>query len=342
MSELANKRLALVGVGGWGGNIAAAAAKLKNATVAWVVDRDEKRQSAQRGRFKDARFTGDLAEALADNTLDAVLIATPSPTHEALGLSALAAGKDVYVEKPMALTTAGAEKMVQAARAGGRVLMVGHLLKYHPALAFIKKIIDEGTLGDVLYMYNQRVNLGVIRTEENALWSLAPHDISVVLWLFGETPCRVSATGHAYLQPGIEDVVFSSLTFPSGRMAHIQVSWLDPHKERRMTSGGPKAMVHFDDMSGGEKVRLYHKGVDIREMPGATGVMEGMSIRSGDIVIPKTPGGEPLLIELQHFVDRLHDRAAPLSDGVDGLNVVRILEALSLSLKQNGQPVDLG
>jgi predicted dehydrogenase len=217
--------------------------------------------------------------------------------------------------------------------------MVGHLLEYHPCVLQLKDMLDKGQLGVLRYMYCQRLNLGVVRKDENAWWSLAPHDVSIVLFLFGAEPVTVTAQGQAYLQKGVEDVVFAQLKFADGRMAHIHVSWFDPHKTRKVTLVGSDKMATFDDMDPSEKIRVYDKGVSVTGS--VVGYDQSLSIRSGDILIPKTPGGEPLRIECLHFLAAVEKGRPPRTDGRDGLRVVRVLDAATRSLKSGGAPVCL-
>ncbi len=239
----------------------------------------------------------------------------------------LEAGKHCFVEKPLAIDVAAAERAVAAARAAGRVLMVGHLLEYHPAVATLKGIADAGDLGDIHYIYSNRLNLGKLRADENALWSLGAHDVSVVLLLAGEEPCEVEARGESYIKPGVEDVVFAFMRFPSGLAAHLHLSWLDPHKERRFTVVGSRRMATFDDMELERKVTVYDKGFD----EDASSYGEYIT-RSGDIWSPRVPNREPLRIECEHFVECVREGRAPQSDGAAGLRVVRVLEALQQRL----------
>ncbi len=275
-----------------------------------------------------------MEEALSDANVDAVAVATDASTHYALALAALRAGKHVLVEKPLALTSAEAAELVILARRVGRKLMVGHVLEYHPAVRYLEKMVREGELGRVYYAYTQRINLGVVRQRENAWWSLAPHDVATLCRLFGAAPTAVSASGQAYIQPGVEDVVFATLMFADGRMGHVHVSWLDPHKVRRLTLVGTRRMVTFDDMSAGEKVRVYDKGVDrpesLREF------RDTVTLRSGDIVIPRIAGDEPLAVQCRAFVDAVLDDAPIETDGETGLRVVRVLEAGQQSLRGGG------
>jgi len=272
--------------------------------------------------------------------VQAVAIATKASTHHELAARALEAGKHVFVEKPLCLSARDAEHLVDLAARRERKLMVGHLLLYHPCVERIGEMIAREELGRTYYMYTTRVNLGVVRQDENAWWSLAPHDVSVICHLFGAQPATVSAMGRCYLQSGVEDVVFATLGFADGRLAHIHVSWLDPHKIRKMTVVGTKRMVTFDDMEASEKIRIYDKGADIKE--GFENFAQAIAIRSGDILIPKVPTVEPLQIEVQHFVDAVLDDRPIRTDGADGLRVVRVLEAGSESIRRGGAPVAIG
>jgi predicted dehydrogenase len=275
---------------------------------------------------------------LKDARLDAIVVATPPQTHHTIALAALRAGKDVLVEKPLTLRPEHADELVRVAEDLGRVLMVGHLLVYHPGVVQLEEILGRGEVGDIRYVYSQRVNLGVVRNQENALWSLAPHDVAVTLRLLGESPERVTAQGAAYLQRGIEDVAFLQMFFASGRMASVHVSWLDPHKERKLTVVGSRKMAVFDDMQPTEKLRVYDRGVDV---PDYLPYGEALTLRFGEIRIPRVEANEPLVLECQHFVDRLHDRERPRSDGRDGAAVVRVLAAASESLCRGGAPVTI-
>jgi predicted dehydrogenase len=255
------------------------------------------------------------------------VLATPVPTHADLARRALDAGKHCFVEKPLAQSVADAERVVEAAASSGKVLMVGHLLEYHPAVRKLKEIAESGTLGEIRYLYSHRLNLGKLREEENALWSLGAHDVSMLLHLAGEEPDEVDARGECYMREGVEDVVFCYLRFPSGRAAHLHLSWLDPHKSRRLTVVGSKQMAMFDDMALDRKVTVYDKGFD----ESATSYGEYIT-RSGDAWSPRIDNTEPLRVECEHFVTCIREGATPLSDGASGLRVVRVLEALQESL----------
>ncbi len=329
MTTEGHLRVAVAGLGYWGPNIARNLAALADVELAWCCDESESSRERHAPSFPGARFTGDLDEVLADESVDAVALATPVPTHAALAIRVLEAGKHCFVEKPIAQSAADAEAVVDAAAAAGSVLMVGHLLEYHPGVIKLKQLIDEGELGRVLYVYGNRLNLGKLRSDENALWSLGAHDVSVLLRLAGEEPYEVEARGESYMREGIEDVVFCFLRFPSGLAAHLHLSWLDPHKERRFTVVGESRMATFDDMALEGKITVYDKGFDER----ANSYGEYIT-RSGDIWSPRLSNVEPLRTECQHFVDSIRAGAAPLSDGAAGLRVVRVLEALQRSLDE--------
>ncbi len=279
-------------------------------------------------QFPGARLAEDLQELLDDPELDAVVLATPVPSHADQAVRVLRAGKHCFVEKPLAQSVADAERAVEAAVEAGKVLMVGHLLEYHPGVRKLKDLADSGELGDIYYIYGNRLNLGKLRADENALWSLGAHDVSVVLALAGEEPTEAVAHGESYVRPGVEDVVFCYLRFPSGLAAHLQLSWLDPHKERRFTVVGAQKMATFDDMAIEGKITIYDKGFD--EAPRGYG--EWVT-RSGDIYSPQLPSVEPLRLECQEFLDSIREGRPPRSDGVSGLRVVRVLERLQQSLK---------
>jgi len=320
-------RLAVVGLGYWGPNIARNIDAMADVELAWVADDDPRRLA--RG-FGAARTTDSLDELLADEALDGVLLATPVPTHGELALRVLEAGKHCFVEKPLALTSAEAEAAVAAAEGAGCILMVGHLLEYHPGVRKLAEVVASGELGEVRYIYTNRLNLGQLRADENALWSLGAHDVSVVLALAGEEPHELDARGECYMRAGIEDVVFAYMRFPSGITAHLHLSWLDPHKERRLTVVGSQRMATFDDMELERKLTIYDKGFDEK----ADSWGEYIT-RSGDVTSPRIPNAEPLRLEIEHFVDCIRSGEQPRSDGRSGLRVVRVLEGLQHALEQS-------
>ena len=320
------RRVAHAGVGGWGRNVVRVVGEL--ADLAWICDTDEERQAQFAARYPQARVTGAFEDLLADDTVEAVVIATPVPTHHALAMQALEAGKHVFVEKPPAMRGVEMEELVALAEARDLVLMPGHLLLYHPGLRKVKELVDSGELGEVACVYGNRQNLGVIRSNENALLSLGVHDLSVILWLLEEEPSEAIAHGMDYLQEGIEDVVFCFLRFPSGKVAHMHLSWLDPHKMRKMTVVGREKMVVFDDMELERKVTVYEKA------PWEPAETYGeWRTRTGDIYSPKISTDEPLKLELQHFLRLVAEGPGDHREARDGLAVVRTLDRLSESLR---------
>ena len=260
MSADGRATVAVAGLGPWGANLARNFNEL--ARLAWVCDPSPERLEAAAARYPAARATSSFDELLADDAVEAVVVATPVPTHAELARRALAAGKHVFVEKPMALGAEDAEALVALAEERGLALLPGHLLLYHPGVLKLKELVDAGELGQVLYVYGNRQNLGTIRQDENALWSLGVHDLSVILFLLDEEPSEVLARGESFLKPGVEDVVFCYLRFPSGKVAHMHLSWLDPHKMRRMTVVGTEKMAVFDDMELDRKVTVYDSAAE--------------------------------------------------------------------------------
>ena len=319
-------RLAQVGIGQWGKNLLRNFAEL--ADVTWLCDADPQRLAEFGARHPSARTTQQLDQVLADESLDGVVVATPVPTHYELSKRALEAGKHVFVEKPPAMHGAEMEELCELAEERTLVLMPGHLLLYHPGVVKLKQLVDSGELGDVLCVYGNRQNLGTIRLHENALWSLGVHDLSVLLYLVDEEPSELWAHGNAFLNPGVEDVVFCYLRFPSGKIAHMHLSWLDPHKIRRITVVGRDKMVVFDDMELERKITVYDKAP---EQPTTT--YGEWRTRTGDIYSPKIPNTEPLRVECEHFLSLVRGEGDPLRAARDGLVVVRALEQLQASLE---------
>ncbi len=331
MSEAGEQRpvrVAVAGLGYWGPNIARNMAAIAGCELSWLCDASEDARERAGANFPGARTTADLAEVLADPDLDAVVLATPVPTHAELAIEVVRAGKHCFVEKPLATSAADAEAAVTAAAEAGRILMVGHLLEYHPAVERLKELIDADELGGLYYIYGNRLNLGQLRADENALWSLGAHDVSVALSLIGEEPVECVAQGAAYVRGEVQDVVFCFLRFPSGVVAHLHLSWLDPHKERRITVVGSRRMATFDDMLIEGKLTVYDKGFDED-----TSSWGEYIARSGETFSPRIPNREPLRLECEHFIECVRTGARPRSDGASGLRVVRVLEALQESLE---------
>ncbi|MFQ5849165.1 MAG: Gfo/Idh/MocA family protein [Candidatus Binatia bacterium] len=329
----------VIGAGYWGPNLVRNLASLSRCRLKVVCDKDWQTLDRLRPLYPQLCFSLDWREALSAPEIEAVVIAVPTSSHYEIAMEALKGDKDVFVEKPLASTVAQAKELYAEAGKRGRVLMVGHLMLYHPAIVWLREVIQRGELGDILYLYFRRVNLGKIRKNENALQSFAPHDISAALYLLDSEPTEVWASGEAYIQPEVEDVVFLTVGFPSKVMAHIHVSWLDPHKRRELTVVGSKKMAVFDDTSATEPVRVYDKGV----LEPGTYVSYGdsLGVRVGDIWVPRIEMQEPLRLECLHFLDCVENRSRPLTDGLHGIQVVRVLEMAQISLKKKGVPVSL-
>jgi predicted dehydrogenase len=320
-------RVGVVGLGYWGPNLARNLAAIPGCELRWLCDPEPSAREKLARTFPDARSSGELDALLEDPELDAVMIATPVPTHAALAVRAAHADKHCFVEKPLATNAADAEQAVAAAASAGKILMVGHLLEYHPAVDRLKALIDDDELGALYYIYGNRLNLGQLRADENALWSLGAHDVSVVLHLIDEEPEECLAHGASYVRAGVQDVVFCYLRFPSGIVAHLHLSWLDPHKERRLTVVGARRMATFDDMLLEGKLTIYDKGFDEDTRSWGEYIA-----RSGDISSPHIRNAEPLRLECEHFLECVRTGAPPRSDGHSGLRVVQVLERLQRSL----------
>jgi UDP-2-acetamido-3-amino-2,3-dideoxy-glucuronate N-acetyltransferase len=323
--------IGLAGCGYWGRNLARNLHQMGH--LAAVCDPSAKVLKEVKGAYKGVRTTRDFDSLLDDSKVKAVALAAPAVQHYDLALRALKAGKDVFVEKPLALRVPEAEELVELARRKKRVLMVGHILEYHPAIRKLKEIVDSGEIGDIHYVYSNRLNLGKVRQEENILWSFAPHDISVILLLVGALPESASTSGQHYLQHEIADVTMTCLAFPGKARAHIFVSWLHPFKEQKLVVIGSKKMAVFDDVVKDGKLKIFDKGIEWK---------------NGQPVIRQTaestlffPEMEPLREELSHFVDCVRTRKTPRTDGANGLRVLRVLDACQRSIEAGGQPVRL-
>jgi predicted dehydrogenase len=324
-------RIAVAGLGYWGPNLARNFAAIEGARLTWLCDGELEARRRAAARFPGVRVAERLERVLEDPDVDAVAIATPVPTHAELAVQVLQAGKHCFVEKPLAQSVSDAERVLAAADQSGRTLMVGHLLEYHPGIEMLKRLVDSGELGErIYYIYGNRLNLGQLRADENALWSLGAHDVSVLLALAEEEPSEAVAHGSCCVRDGVEDVVFCFLRFPSGLSAHLHLSWLDPHKERRLTVVGSRQMATFDDMALEGKLTIYDKGFD----EDARGYGEYIT-RSGAIFCPRIPNVEPLRVECEHFVKCLREGTQPRSGGDSGLRVVRVLERLQQSLERS-------
>jgi predicted dehydrogenase len=330
-------QLAQIGYGYWGPNLARNFYQLPDAKLAYMVDANPAALE-RAARLYGCRTTTLVAEAVDDPTVEAVVIATPARTHFELVQTALLAGKHVFVEKPLAMSTAEARTLVELAEQKQRTLMVGHVFEYNPAVHFIKTAIQTGELGEVYYLYSRRVNLGRVQSDVNALWSIAPHDVSIALYLLDALPEAVSCQGASCLNGVVEDVIFLTLHFPGNVLCHIHVSWLDPSKVREMTVVGSRKMIIYDDVSAEGKVRIYDKGVYRKGDP-IYGEFQ-YKLHSGDILIPRIDMQEPLALECAHFVDCIRTGQRPQTDGENGLRVVAVLAAGQESLAAGGTKLD--
>jgi len=324
----------VIGAGYWGPNIVRNLYEAPGAEAAAVADLSQDRLDAISKRFPALRVTTDYRELIDDPSIDAICVVTPVGTHRKLAEEAFAAGKHVFVEKPLAKTVSDAEAIVRASERAGKTLMVGHTFVYNPAVAVVKGILDSGGIGKVHYLDSQRVNLGLHQFDINVLWDLGPHDVSIALYWLDEEPEWVQCTGACFVQPNIEDVVFLMIGFPSGAIAHAHLSWLAPSKLRTTIVIGSKKMVVYDDNQAVEKVKIYDQGVDKLESDELR-----RSYRAGDIHSPRVPMTEALQVEMRHFIECVRDGKKPRSDGEAGLMVVRVLELAMRSLRSGGARV---
>ena len=321
-----SKKIGLIGCGYWGKNLARNLHDMR--ALGAVCDTDREKEQSIRESYGGVPFTSSYRDILDDAAIDAVAIATPAATHYAIAKETIESGKDVFVEKPLALTAAEGKEIVSFAERKGRVLMVGHVLQYHPAVIKLKKLIAEGRLGKVQYIYSNRLNIGKLRTEENILWSFAPHDISVILMLLGAEPERVAAFGGCYLNTGIYDTTLTSMEFKNDVKAHIFVSWLHPFKEQKMVVVGSQAMAVFNDTAS-DKLLLYPHKIEWKN--GITPFAQ--KAEHEPVPVEK---GEPLGVELRHFLECLTSGRTPRTDGNEGLRVLKVLEAAEDALTRNG------
>ena len=324
-------KVAVIGAGYWGVNLVRVFHQL--GVLERICDFDPARIQKLALEYPNVRVEAGYSDVLTDSSVNAVVIATPAETHYELAQQALLAGKDVFVEKPMTLRVGETEELTHLAERQRRILMVGHLLEFHPAITRLQEMIGEGKLGRIEYIYSNRLNLGKIRREENALWSFAPHDISVILLLLKQLPIQVTATGGAYLQPNIADVTISTMLFGRGTRAHLFVSWLHPYKEQKLIVVGEKRMAVFDDVRKTEKLQLFDKRIDL---------VDGQFVAERPMAQTiEFPSSEPLMLECQHFLDCVATRRAPKTDGNDAWRVLKVMEASQRSLSMNGEPVQL-
>jgi UDP-2-acetamido-3-amino-2,3-dideoxy-glucuronate N-acetyltransferase len=325
-------RICVVGCGHWGKNHVRNFAQLGHLHA--ICDDNKAATEKLASQYGVEKVYSDFAAVCDDPSIEAIVLATPAEQHFSMGMAALRAGKDLFVEKPLALDWQEGERMVEAANSSERILMVGHLLHYHPALIKMKELLRAGGLGRIEYIYSNRLSMGKIRREENALWSFAPHDISVILSLTGELPIQVTATGGAYLQPNIADVTVSNLLFDRGTRSHIFVSWLHPYKEQRLVVIGSRQMLVFEDSRPDRKLMLYNKDIQLKE-----GSFEALKPEGRPVDFDPS---EPLLSECLHFVECVAERRKPTTPGEEGVRVLRVLQACQRSMQLNGEPVQVG
>jgi predicted dehydrogenase len=331
-------RVGVVGFGYWGPNFVRVLRALPGAKLVGVADVRAEARAACGGMYPGIGLF-ESADAMVAAGVDAAVVTTPASTHFEIGKRLLEAGVDVLVEKPMALRVEDGLRLAELADDRSRVLMVGHLLEYHPGLVQFRDTVRSGELGELHYLYTTRVNLGKVRAAESALWDLAPHDVSTIRFLTDAKPVHVSAQGGSYLRPGLEDVVFATITFEGGIVANLHVSWLDPHKVRRVTVVGNRRMAVFDDMEPSEKIRIIDKGIDTTEH--YESFQDAITERIGDIRIPPVRVGEPLKFEAQHFLDCVRDRKRPRTDALNGIRVLAVLEAIDDSIRRRGAAVEI-
>jgi len=337
-------KVGVVGCGYWGPNLIRNFNEIEESDLTWCCDLDSNKLKAVKNKFPFVKISRDHNEILDDESVDAIVIATPPDTHYKIAEKCLLKGKHVLVEKPIAFDVNQAQSLVETANKTNRILMVGHTFEFNPAVIKAREYINSGTIGDVYYIVSRRINLGIVRSDINAMWSIAPHDISILIFLLGVMPLTVRAWGSSFLKEGIEDVVFLNIQFPKNILAHIQVSWLDPHKIRDMVIVGSKKMIVYDDIDNEGKLKIYDKGVDKIEnnlnQKSHFGEFH-VRLRYGDLLVPKLPNSEPLKKECEHFIECIKSNKKPLTDGENGLRVIKVLDAAYRSLKKDGKSIDI-
>ena len=332
--------IGLVGCGSWGLNYLRAFSELEGARVAGACDISPDRLKEAQRRLPGLFTTPDLAALLDDRSVNAVVVATEATAHYATARAVLEAGKDCLVEKPMTTSVEDAQRLCALARSSGRLLMVGHVFRYNPAINAMQKLVGSGAIGELEYLYFTRTNLGPIRSDVNVVWDLMTHDVSILLHFMNQSPDWVSAQGGSYLRAGFEDIAFATLGFGNGVIANIRASWLDPRKVREITLVGTSKMIFFDDLEPSEPVRIFDKGATREPAYHNFGEFK-LVTRRGDVVSPAIPATEPLKNQCEHFLQSVTTRRTPLSDASDGLRVVEIVASINRSLAQRGVPVQL-
>jgi predicted dehydrogenase len=332
-------RVGVIGYGYWGPQLVRNFDRLPSGRVASIADLSPERRQAAQAEYPAIHVTESIEQVLASD-VNAVVIATPIRTHYALAKAALERGKHVFVEKPLTANAAQAEELLTIAARHGLTLMVGHTFMYNPAVEELRRLVQSGTLGHIYYVDAIRANLGLFQKDINVIWDLAPHDLSILNYVLGAAPLRVSAHGASYVRPGIQDVAHINLHYPDNILAHVQVSWLSPSKIRRFTIVGDRQMAVYDDVEATEKIRIFNRGIDMPDHTSTFGEFQ-MSYRYGDIVIPHIHWAEPLAIETRHFAEAIVEGKTPRSDARNGLEIVRILEGTDTSLASDGNFVEI-
>ncbi len=340
MGKKTRLKIGVIGCGYWGPNLIRNFKALPECEMSICADLHESNRFRMSRLYPDVRVTADHKEIVGNDTISAVAIATPAHLHYPLAKECLLAGKHVLVEKPLATTSEECLGMINLAQKAGKILMVGHTFEYSPGVNKTKEILASGELGEILYARCARLNLGLFQSDINVIWDLAPHDISILLYLLGKPCVAVNGQGKAHYFKNIEDIATATLHFADGKFATVETSWLDPYKIRRMTLVGTKKMLVYDDIHPSEKIKIFDKGVDVPPYYDTFGDFQ-FAYRYGDIASPRIEDGEPVRIECQHFIDCIKENRTPRSDGFSGLRVVGILEAICSSIKQNGALVRL-
>jgi predicted dehydrogenase len=335
-------RVGVIGYGYWGPNLVRNFFETPGAQVAWVSDKRAERLKQVQSRYPTVKVTENHRDLLQDPEVDAIAIATPVSTHFDLAIQALEAGKHVLVEKPMAASSAEALKLIEAAAAAGRTLMVDHTFVYTGAVRRIRQLVDDGSLGEIYYYDSARVNLGLFQHDVNVLWDLAVHDLSIMDYVLPYRPVAVSATGVNHVSGGKENIAFLTLFFDSPVIAHMHVNWLAPVKIRRTLIGASRKMIVYDDMEQSEKIKVYDKGITVNQQLNREKLYDIMvGYRMGDMTAPQLDISEALRFEASHFVECIEKKQRPITDGEAGLRVVRVLEAATQSMRMRGHPVEL-
>ncbi|MGB2843809.1 MAG: Gfo/Idh/MocA family oxidoreductase [Candidatus Aminicenantaceae bacterium] len=337
-------KIAQIGCGYWGPNLLRNFISLSNVEISCVAEMSKERRNYLKEKYPNLNVVSDYNQIFSNPT-DAVVIATPAESHYQLAKEMLSNGKHCLVEKPLALKASEAKELIELAKEKDRVLMVGHTFLFNAAVRRLKEEVKKGTLGRMYYVYSQRLNLGRVRTDVNVMWNLAPHDISILLYVLNENPVWISAYGERYIQDNIEDVVFLTVGFESGVIANIHVSWLDPNKVRRMTFVGSKKMIVYDDVEK-DKIQIFDKGIDKKSMDKTLGEFDSFGEfqlikRAGNVVSPSIDFDEPLAVEAEHFVECIKNKKKPISDGYNGLMVTKILETATKSINKEGKRIEL-